>query len=598
MNKAAIYHRANDNYCYCLNENDIKITIRTGYDIENVTLFYNDPFMEGLMGGDHKFKGIELNFTKKIMLKDHLLWSVIVTPPFKRLTYYFVLDSKDESYIYLEDGFYTKEEYEKSNERTQLFYFPWMNKSDINVTPDWVNNTVWYQIFVDRFKNSNHDYNPKNVKPWSKYGKKVSYNDYYGGDLVGIKDKIPYLKDLGITGIYLTPICKAVSNHKYDTEDYLELDPHFGTDEDMTNLVKTAHSNGIKIMMDGVFNHSGAMFKPWLDVVEKGPDSKYFNWFMVNEWPFADKSFIDKKDYKAFFSANATSRKYYTFAFVDPMPKLNTNNPEVIDYIIGVLTKWIQVYDIDGIRLDVANEISHTLCKEMRKKLKELKPDFYILGEIWHDSMPWLRGDEFDSVMNYPFGDSINEFWSNKKTSSLTFEHAINRCYSLYMEQTNKVLFNLLDSHDTIRLITKLKDKDAFYQQMCALFTMPGTVCIYYGTEIVLEGGHDPDCRRCMPWDEIENGKFDKEIAIMKKIISLRKEHKALRNNDYTFSHNDNPRIISYTKHDKSEDIKIVLNCGKTKFNPDMDIVPDNILFSYKFDENILSSGGILIYKL
>ena len=165
---------------------------------------------------------------------------------------------------------------------------------------------------------------------------------------------------------------------------------------------------------------------------------------MVNKWPF-------EKGWK-----NTAKGNYYAFAFVDMMPKLNTNNEEVIRYIIKVIKKWIEKYDIDALRLDVSDEISHTLCKRMHKELKAIKPDFYILGEAWHDAIGWLRGDEFDSVMNYPFTDSVGDFWMDETKSSTDFEYAINRCYSLYPLQINRVLFNLLDSHDTMRLVTKL----------------------------------------------------------------------------------------------------------------------------------------------
>ena len=523
MNLSAIYHRCQDNYCYCLDEDTIVISIRTGYEIEQVTLLHTDPFKTGIMGGGHRLTGTPLKMTEKKRLENHIYWTARIKPKFKRLAYYFLIETENEQIYLYEDRFYTPDEVKSYTGRQQLFMFPWMNPSDIIRTPDWVNQTIWYQIFIDRFCNGNKEIDPKNVKPWRAPDKSVHPFDYYGGDLVGITSKLDYLSKLGITGIYLTPICKGKSNHKYDTVSYTQIDPHFGSDEDMALMVKNAHKRGIRVMMDGVFNHSGAFFKPWRDVLKNGPESKYYDWFMINKWPLSKTG------------RNAVNGYYYAFAFVDGMPKLNTNNPKVIRYILKVISSWIKKYDIDAIRLDVAGEISHTLCKAMHKTLKSLKPDFYILGETWHDSIPWLRGDEFDSVMNYPFTDSVNDFWLDQTKTSTDFEYAINRCFTLYPEQINQVLFNLLDSHDTIRLVTKLKSIPKFYQQLSVLFTMPGTVCIYYGTEIAMEGNHDPDCRRCMPWAQIMKGEYYDKISIIKKLIHLRKTIPALRSNDYEF---------------------------------------------------------------
>lgn len=166
---------------------------------------------------------------------------------------------------------------------------------------------------------------------------------------------------------------------------------------------------------------------------------------MINEWPFDRNGKAAKK------------KQIYTFAFYDGMPKINTNNPEVRKYFVDICANWVEHYGIDGIRLDVANEVSHRFCKELHARVKEINPDIYILGEIWHNALPWLRGDEFDAVMNYPLGQSIKDFWIDKSLTNEDFEYTINRCYTSYMQQTNDVLFNLLDSHDTKRLRSDVK---------------------------------------------------------------------------------------------------------------------------------------------
>lgn len=574
MDFNGVYHRANDNYCYCLDENKLIINIKTGYDVKYVNIIHGDPFSKGILGGAEKWSGETTNIPFKKRLKNQIWWTTTIEPPFKRLKYYFELQTEDEIWYYFEDGFVSKEQLELEGRSRQCFVFPWMNPADVPVTPAWVNDTVWYQIFPDRFCNGDTSLNDEKTLPWKENGP-VGGREFYGGDLPGIISKLDYLENLGITGIYLTPINKARSNHKYDTTDYEMIDPHFGDEKIMKTLVSEAHKKGIRVMLDSVFNHSGDQFAPWLDVKQKGKESKYYNWFMIKSWP----------------------DDYYSFAFYKGMPKLNTNNPEVREYLIGVCEKWVKDYDVDGIRLDVANEISHVFCKELRLHLKALKPDIYILGEIWHDAMPWLRGDEFDSVMNYPLGESIKDFWIDRSLTNEDFEFTINRCYTRYMQQTNDVLFNLLDSHDTKRLRSDVRNLDEFFQQLLVLFTMPGSPCIYYGTEIAMEGGYDPDNRRCMPWSQIESGKYDERIEIIKSIIRLRKEEPLLRDRNFHFPNTiDRPRVIQFRKIGWVDNyIEVILNCDDTDVTIEK---KGELLFARHYIDEELLPGGIIVRRV
>ncbi len=583
MNISAIYHTSTDNFCYPLNKDELVINIQTGYDIDKVELVYGDPFDHGIFGGSDSWNGNKLEITQTYKLETHKLWQAIIKPQYKRCRYHFILHSKDEIMYMLEDRFMSEEDFKAYNGRRQDFFFPWMNPADIITPASWVNNTIWYQIFPDRFCNSGKN-TGKKFKKWSAPDQKVTNLDYFGGDIKGIKSKLDYLKNLGITGIYFTPMTLGKSVHKYDTADYMSIDNDFGTDEDMKHLVSEAHKRGIRVMLDGVFNHSGKDFKPWLDVLENGEKSEYYDWFMINKAP--------KK--VGMLTNNARKGNYYTFAFFDGMPKLNTNNQKVVDYFIDVCTHWVRDFDIDAIRLDVANEISHDFCKQLRKALFKLKPDFYICGEIWHNSMPWLRGDEFDSVMNYSLQESIDSFWANKNITSLDFEHQINRCINMYPQQVNNVMFNLLDSHDTMRLITRCKNnEDIFYQKLCTLFAMNGTCCIYYGTEVALEGGYDPDCRRCMPWNEIENGNYDITIKNVKSIIAMRKEYDELRSGKIRFLDSKNDRVIIFEKYSDKRAIKIILNCSDCEINIDTNY--SDILFSRGFSNNKLAINGVAV---
>lgn len=583
MDFNAVYHRANDNYCYPLDEEQLVINIRTGYDVKYVNLIHGDPFKSGILGGGESWDGEALNIPFKKRLKNQLWWTTTIRPEYKRLKYYFELQTESERWFYFEDGFVSEAQMALAGRSRQCFIMPWMNPADIPVTPAWVNDTIWYQIFPERFCNGDPSINPEGTLPWRVKGS-VTNEEFFGGDLQGIINKLDYIRDLGVSGLYLTPVNESPTSHKYDTTDYTKIDPHFGSEETMKTLVREAHDRGIRVMLDGVFNHSGQNFAPWLDVKEKGPQSQYFDWFMVNEWPFTDGG------------DNARAKRYYTFAFFDQMPKLNTNNPAVRDYLIGVCENWVRNYDVDGIRLDVANEVSHTFCKELRNRLKAIKPDIYILGEIWHDAMPWLRGDEFDSVMNYPLGESIKDFWIDKSLTNEDFEYTINRCYTRYMQQTNDVLFNLLDSHDTKRLRSDVKNLDEYFQQLAVLFAMPGSPCIYYGTEIAMEGGHDPDCRRCMPWEEIDGGVYSERMDIIRSLLHLRKEEPLLRNRDFHFPNKINrPRVIEFNKMGWVDNyVEVIINCEEE----DIEIPREGeLLFSRHYIDNTLLRNGILIRR-
>lgn len=584
MDFNAVYHRANDNYCYPLNENELIINLKTGYDVKQVNLYQGDPFSAGILGGNGVWSGNVWAIHFKKRLKNQIWWTTTLKPEYKRLKYYFELVTETERWYYFEDGFVSEAQMKLEGRSMQCFVFPWMNPSDINRTPAWVNETVWYQIFPERFCNGDTSNDPEGTLPWKNKGK-VKNEEFYGGDIQGIINKLDYLKDLGITGIYLTPINESPSSHKYDTTDYTKIDPHFGDEETFMRLVQEAHNRGMRIMLDGVFNHSGQFFQPWQEVCEKGPESKYYDWFMINEWPFDHRG------------GSAKKKQYYSFAFFDGMPKLNTNNKEVREYLLGVLETWVKKYNVDGIRLDVANEISHVFCKELHTRMKEINPDIYILGEIWHDAMPWLRGDEFDAVMNYPLGQSIKDFWIDKSLTNEDFEFTINRCYTGYMQQTNDVLFNLLDSHDTKRLRSDVKNLDEYFQQIAVLFTMPGSPCIYYGTEIAMEGGHDPDCRRCMPWEEIEAGEYAERIDIIRQLIHLRKSEPLMRTRNFHFPNNlENPRVIEFMKSGWVDNyLEVIINCAEE----DVEIRREGeILFQRHYIDNTLLKNGILIRKI
>ena len=585
MDFNAVYHQASDNYCYPLNNDELIINIKTGYDVEAVSIILGDPFAAGILGGGEHWDGTEEPIIYKKRLKNQIWWTTTVRPEFKRLKYYFKLQTAEESWFFFEDGFVSDEQMHLEGRSRQCFVFPWMNPCDVPRTPAWVNDTIWYQIFPDRFCNGDHSIDPDNVVPWRDHGS-VTNDECFGGDLAGITSKLDYLQNLGINGLYLTPINESPSNHKYDTTDYTKIDPRFGDEETLIHLVEEAHKRGIRVMLDGVFNHCGYYFAPWQDVLAKGPESKYYDWFMINEWPFDRNGQAAKK------------KQIYTFAFYDGMPKINTNNPEVRKYFVDICANWVEHYGIDGIRLDVANEVSHRFCKELHERVKGINPDIYILGEIWHNALPWLRGDEFDAVMNYPLGQSIKDFWIDKSLTNEDFEYTINRCYTSYMQQTNDVLFNLLDSHDTKRLRSDVKNLDEYFAQLAVLFAMPGSPCIYYGTEIAMEGSYDPDCRRCMPWMDIEAGKYAERSEIIATLIRLRRQEPLLKSRNFHFpdDYKDHKRVIQFQKVDFPDCyVEVLINCCEEDIEVEQQ---GEILLARHYIDSTLLSNGVLIRRI
>lgn len=431
-------------------------------------------------------------------------------------------------------------------------------------TPEWVKNAVFYQIFPDRFNRSDRVQHPRGIqfKPW---GTPPEEQGYQGGDLYGIVDKLDYLKDLGINAMYLNPIFTAASNHRYNAYNYLEVDPLLGGEAALRELLDEAHQRGIKVVLDGVFNHTGRGFWAFHHILENGGNSPYIDWFTVQEWPL--HPYPDGPKVKP---------NYYSWWNNASLPKLNTNNPGVRDHIMQVARHWLE-FGADGWRLDVPMEIDDDgFWREFRQVVKNANPEAYIVGEIWFPAQRWLQGDMFDAVMNYQitapvlgfFGaENLNLTWKHDdvKLRSITangFRRQINAMFDLYDWEIHYAQLNMLDSHDMPRALWLLNnDKQALRLAILCLMTMPGAPNVYYGDEVGLSAGNDPYCREAFPWHQPEN--MDTELHLFyKAAIALRHAYPALRTGDFSFVQAQG-RTVAYRRKQAGQEVVVVFNAGK-----------------------------------
>ncbi|MBI9046197.1 MAG: glycoside hydrolase family 13 protein [Anaerolineaceae bacterium] len=411
--------------------------------------------------------------------------------------------------------------------------------------PDWVSKSVFYQIFPDRFYNGNPENDPVNVLPWLNM---PSIHSFHGGDLQGVSAKIDYLLELGINAIYFNPIFQATSNHRYNTTDYFNIDPKLGTLEDFKRLLVLSHKKGVKIVIDGVFNHCGRGFFAFNDVLENQKYSPYRDWFHIKKFPVDGYSKGDAKDFEGWWGYKS-------------LPKFNVQNPEVRKYILSIAKYWIEL-GVDGWRLDVPNEINDdAFWLEFRSVVKSINPDAYLLGEIWDLNPFWIGETKFDGLMNYPLKDAIVKLLKQEYEPNHFLEH-IAHIFRSYPKEYLNAMFVPLGSHDTERILTVLdqdyqKLKLAFFLQ----FSCPGAPSIYYGDEIGMVGGKDPGCRRAFNWDR---NKWKQDLhQYVKELIKVRKTTPALQEGVFNHKHfSDYEQVILFERKNDSNCVYVLANIG------------------------------------
>jgi len=551
MDFKGFYHESKSRYAYATDLHTLQLRLRTGQDAtDKVQVIVFDPFVWEKDSNDvYKVANpVTYTMTLEQSTGNYDWWFAQVEVPTKRAKYGFIVECEAGKYLYGTQGEIpisttTKGESTEAKDTDDrlafdfdnnpgeaiafdisplqgfCFSFPYILEDDLFKPPTWVADTVWYQIFPERYANSgNPSLKKGQLLPWGSE-ETVSNSQLYGGDIPGITSRLDEIQALGFTGIYLTPIFKSSTTHKYNTEDYYQIDPAFGNNELFAELVNEAKKRGIRIMIDLVFNHIGNTHPIWKNVERRGENSPYYHWF-----------------------SHRPDGTYETFATVKAMPKWNTANPKARAYLMDIALHWAKNYAIDGFRLDVANEVSHDFWREFRKTVKAARPDMYILGEVWDDGMPWLYGDQFDSVMNYPLADAIWGYVSDKSDGTM-LKNDISRCLVMYPRDRQQVLFNLIGTHDTGRIKTVANGRrERVKQAFTLLMTMPGSPMCFYGDEVGISGSGMDDARKCMIW---EGHKRDLDLqSFVKKLIALRAAHKELRDHEVIWHKADASGVI------------------------------------------------------
>lgn len=399
--------------------------------------------------------------------------------------------------------------------------------------PAWAPDAVFYQIFPERFRNGDPANDPPGTEPWDAV---PTRENFLGGDLAGIRDALPYLTDLGVNALYMTPFFEAKTNHRYDCSDYLKIDPAMGDETLLRDLVSDAHTSGIRVLLDGVFNHCGDGFWAFRDLMEKGEASAYRDWFFPRAFP-----------------VEQDPPNFQTCGGAPFLPKLNVNNPELRDYLLKVATYWIDAAGIDGWRLDVPWKADRDFWVAFQQVVKERLPDSYLVGEIWRDGRAWQ--DVFDGVMNYRYRNCLLDYcvYDHMDAEDFRFETD-----ALFAEPYAEWQLNLLGSHDTPRLLTLCKgDARRAMLAMFGLFVAPGAPMIYYGDEIGMTGENDPGCRAGMVWDQ---SRWNQQmLAHCRTLIALRHALPALRHGSWEPLLTFNGVLAVRRRHDEG-DVVLVMN--------------------------------------
>ncbi|WP_105614202.1 glycoside hydrolase family 13 protein [Vallitalea okinawensis] len=534
MVREAVYHQMDSSYAFLIDLETLVIRLRVKKnDIKRCILHYGDRCD---ICQQPKIQSLEMKKKATDALFDY--YEVEFEPGWNRIFYYFLLDDGKEQLYYFNDNFYS----EANKPRTLYYQYAYFREKDVVETPDWIRDAVMYQIFPDSFATDKAYLSSQSDQYISANGFKS--RSHLGGTLKGIQQNLDYIQELGINCIYMTPIFHSNSYHKYDIIDYYEIDPLLGTKEDFKELVEACHHRDIRIILDGVFNHTSTDFFAFHDLLEKGEDSIYKDWYMVHHYPVEVNH----------------PPNYEAFAYVESMPRTNTANEDLIDYFIKVGEYWIKEFNIDGWRLDVANEIDHDFWRAFRKAMKKLNKDIFIVGEIWEDAYSFLGGDQFDSVMNYPFMYNCEEFFAKENLSVSQFDEKMAHLRMRYKRTIQQCMMNFLDCHDVKRFMHSCQeDSNKFKMAAAFQLTYLGVPSIFYGDELGFTGLEEPEYRRKMEWSH-QQEEHD-ILTSYKRLIKLRHSLAPLRRGDLATEFvDDDSGIYAFSRNIENHKVLVIMN--------------------------------------
>lgn len=524
MNPATIYHRPLSEYAFALDDTHYVFRLRTGKgEAVSCKFYYAD---RAIMTPELEFFCVPM---EKFWEDQYFDWYEIrLETSFERIAYYFELSDGIETLSYYGDCY----EMVGQPNRADYFQLPFNHRADRLVVPEWTKDAIVYNIFPDSFADGK-----RTISGNSAVG--------LGGTIKGITENLDYIASMGFNCIYMNPIFKAESYHRYDTLDYYEIDPQMGTKDDLKTMVEQAHSLGIRVILDGVFNHISSSHFMFRDVLEHGWDSEYYDCFyQLPEHPEVP----NPGEYP----------KYTCFSYVSNMPKTNTANPYLRQYFCDVGTYWIREFDIDGWRLDVANELDDGFLRAFRTAVKEVKPDALIVGEVWENAAHYLNGDMLDSAMNYDFRRYCRRFFAEETVEAEIFDANVSTLLLRYRELALHAQLNVLDSHDVSRYLTLCgENTDKMELTVLLQMTFPGMPCVFYGDEKGLSGTAESEYRQAMAWE-----KYHPMEDIYRSIIALRKAHPALRYGNFRTIVASN-KVYSYSRTWNDKRITVTMNLGE-----------------------------------
>ena len=550
-------------YAHALDDDTYVFRLRTKReDVQRCVFYYAD---RAVMEPTLTFSRADMSLVRRDSIYDW--FEITISIGYPRVAYFFELCGGGETVYYLGDCF----EQDWQQARSDYFQLPFNLRADRLTVPDWVHDAVVYNIFPDSFATSRRYISRK-----SSHGvyDGQTVKSLLGGTVNGIRENLDYIKELGCNCIYLNPLFAANAYHKYDIIDYMHVDPLRGTDEDFRALVREAHEMGMRVIIDGVFNHISSGHPFFRDVLKKGRTSPYYDWFY--QLPEHPRLPLPGK-----------RPEYLCFAYVSHMPKTNTANPDMREYFCRVGAYWVREFDVDGWRLDVANEVDDGFLRAFRDAVKKEKADALIIGEVWENALHYFNGCMLDSAMNYDFRRFCTRFMAERTLDAAQFDTRVSSLLMRCQKQDLPAQLNLLDSHDVSRFLTVCGgDRDRAELAVLFQMTFPGMPGIFYGDEKGLTGQTEPEYRRPMEFD-----REDGMEAVYRRFIALRREHIALRRGEFRTVFTQKS-VYGYRLCHESECVTVYMNAGSEGIKIP---VSGTVLAEKNFRDGILVENGYII---